>query len=337
MLGELLSEQNPIRARDKPPIRRPVLMIFLRRPAMSSLLDDIINLAIDGKQPLPDILRKCLLLGHELKNDQLKAWANQELNGYTDGTTVPAYRVVEAEAKGHFMGPAGREIRNYPIPSVTLNENHRAWAERLDLTQSVSAYDDVLRNFQSNNVVFYWPANLALIYQKHFFSGKFVLVSAWQEVPKTAIVEVLETVRNRTLNLALAIKDELGTSYQNLQKISSSEAAKVESIVVQHIQGANYVSYGNMAIDASTNTEVVINVGDKQKLDELLTGAGLAPTDLQMLTSAIEADGGKRPGGRVASWIKDNAGKVLTGGAKIGAKVGAEILTAWLKQYYGLS
>ena len=33
---------------------------------MFALLDDIINLALDSKQPLPDILRKCLLLGHEL-------------------------------------------------------------------------------------------------------------------------------------------------------------------------------------------------------------------------------------------------------------------------------
>ncbi len=43
---------------------------------MSALLDDIINLAIEGKQPLPDILRKCLLLGYELKNERLKQWAD---------------------------------------------------------------------------------------------------------------------------------------------------------------------------------------------------------------------------------------------------------------------
>jgi hypothetical protein len=30
---------------------------------------------LDGKRCLPDILRKCLLLGHELKNERLKEWA----------------------------------------------------------------------------------------------------------------------------------------------------------------------------------------------------------------------------------------------------------------------
>jgi len=72
---------------------------------MSALLDDIINLAIDGKQPLPDILRKCLLLGHELKNERLKTWAKQELDGYKSGKDVPEYRIVPAQAKGNFIGP----------------------------------------------------------------------------------------------------------------------------------------------------------------------------------------------------------------------------------------
>jgi hypothetical protein len=88
---------------------------------MSALLDDIINAAIDGKQPLPDILRKCLLLGHELKNDRLKEWANQELNGYTSAKDVPDYRIVPALAKGDFVGPFHAQYRHHlMIPSVAL-------------------------------------------------------------------------------------------------------------------------------------------------------------------------------------------------------------------------
>jgi hypothetical protein len=34
--------------------------------------------------------------------------------------------------------------------------------------------------------------------------------------------------------------------------------------------------------------------------------------------------------------VKDNAPRVVMGGVKIGAKIGAELLSAWLKQYYGL-
>jgi hypothetical protein len=45
------------------------------------LLDDTIALATDDKQPIAVLLRKCIILGHRLKNDQLKIWANKELNG----------------------------------------------------------------------------------------------------------------------------------------------------------------------------------------------------------------------------------------------------------------
>jgi|ERR1035438_916071 hypothetical protein len=98
---------------------------------MSSLLDDIINLAIDGKQPLADILRRCLLLGHELKNERLKTWANQELNGYSSSNEIPNYRVVHAIAKGHFMGAFNAQLKNYPLPSAMLEDRHKDFGRRI--------------------------------------------------------------------------------------------------------------------------------------------------------------------------------------------------------------
>jgi hypothetical protein len=50
------------------PFRQP--LVSYNQSAVSILLDGIISLAGDGKQPLPDILR--MRLGHELMNDRLK-------------------------------------------------------------------------------------------------------------------------------------------------------------------------------------------------------------------------------------------------------------------------
>lgn len=66
------------------------------------LLEKIIELATDTDKPLSVLLRNCVVLGHELKNDSLKTWANQELNGYTDPQKVPEYRVLYAGATGIF-------------------------------------------------------------------------------------------------------------------------------------------------------------------------------------------------------------------------------------------
>jgi AbiTii-like protein len=302
---------------------------------MSALLDDIISLAVDGKQPLPDILRKCLLLGHQLKNETLKDWANQELNGYPSTKLIPEYRIVQAEARGNFTGRFGSGARNWPIPSVALNKEHRDFGEVVYLTQAVSAYQDVA-NHEQDNITFPWPSNLALIYQTRFFQGRYVLVSAWQEISKSTIVELLDSIRNRTLNMALQLKDELGTSYADLSKVHVSEASKIQNIIFQNTGGNTTVAFGHATVDASTHTQNIVAAGDKQALESVLSNAGLERADLEKLDEVIQADGGKKIGAKVKSWIGEHAAKVLVGGGKIGVKIGQEVLTEWLMQYFGL-
>ena len=301
---------------------------------MSSLLDEIIEAATDGKYPLPDILRKCLRLGHELKNERLKAWATQELNGYQDGQDLPDYRTVHGRAKGNFVGPGYIQRNNHIIPPVALEERHRHWATMLPLAQSVSAYSDLIKNATTGSFVFPWPGNMIVYYQQRLMQGGFICHSAWQEIPVNVLVEVLDAVRNRTLKMALEIRDELGTSYSDLRKIEPSDAEKIQNIIIQNTGGNTYLAFGQASI-SSTQSETVINVGDRQALDRILSNAGLDKPDLDSLTQAMEADGNK-PGGKVGEWVKDKASKVMAGGVKVGVKIGSELLTAWLKQHYGL-
>jgi hypothetical protein len=87
-------------------------------------------------------------------------------------------------------------------------------------------------------------------------------------------------------------------------------------------------------MDASGQTQ--INSGDRKALDEVLTKAGLDETDLQKLTQAIHADGGKQPGVKVQGWIKTTASKVMANGVKVSVSVGQQLLTEWLMRHYGL-
>lgn len=50
-------------------------------------------------QPLPDLLRKCLLLGSESGSSELRAWATLELRGYEDLEQLPPYRKVPAQIR----------------------------------------------------------------------------------------------------------------------------------------------------------------------------------------------------------------------------------------------
>lgn len=302
---------------------------------MSDLLDDIINLAVDGKEKLPDILRKCLMLGHELKNESLKEWANRELSGYERTDNIPEYRHLQAIAKGHFVSPYGdRQLNNYPIPPAVLEDDHRHWAKEVYLRQGVSAFEDIVNASGDKIITFPWPGDMVLYYQ-HKLMEDYILVSAWSTISKSAVVECLDTVRNRTLTMALQIKDELGTSYTDLHRIESAEASKIQSIIFQNTGGITNVGFGQSSVDASGQMQTTITAGDRKALDEVLTKAGLNKPDLDSLTEAMQADGNK-PGNKVEGWIKTKASKVLAGGVSVGTKIGAEILTAWIKQHYGI-
>jgi hypothetical protein len=44
------------------------------------LVDEIVEMAADGRRPVADALRKCLILAFELKNETLKHWSEKELS-----------------------------------------------------------------------------------------------------------------------------------------------------------------------------------------------------------------------------------------------------------------
>ncbi|MCV7525380.1 hypothetical protein AB0E52_11485 [Micrococcus luteus] len=62
----------------------------------SSLLTDLRERVIDESEPLPGLLRKCLMLGAETGSQSLREWARFELNGYPDEAEVPSYRRIHA-------------------------------------------------------------------------------------------------------------------------------------------------------------------------------------------------------------------------------------------------
>jgi len=303
---------------------------------MSTLLDEIIELATDNKQPLTVVLRKCLVLAHHLKNERLKAWANQELNGYDSTDRLPEYRIVGAHATGDFSGRFQSGLRNWTIPPAVLEEKHKDFAQQVYLAQAISVYEDIARKEDDQGtIVFDWPANLVLYYQQRIkFNQPMALNHARQIVSKQSIIELVDTIRNRTLNMALELQTELGE--QDLKKITQAEKEQVDRTITTVIYGGtNVFASGHSQVNADIRQQI-ISVGNRADLDAVLKRSGLSDEDLAELSEAEKEDGSKKIGKGVTGWIKKTAPKVLAGGVKIGTEVGQKLLTEWLKQYCGL-
>jgi hypothetical protein len=91
----------------------------MARRKASDLLTEIHDGALDSSVPLPDLLRKCITLGGETGSERLRAWATDELKGYSSGDQVPEYRKVPAMLS--LDGLAGRtHITGQQVPWTLL-------------------------------------------------------------------------------------------------------------------------------------------------------------------------------------------------------------------------
>ena len=106
----------------------------------------------------------------------------------------------------------------------------------VSLGQPVSAYEGLVAERLDGTVTFPWVSNMVLYYQRRFIDG-FALVSAWQEVPRSAIVGLLDTIRTRVLNMALELQTEIGNADDDLRKITPEESKQVDQTIVNNIFG----------------------------------------------------------------------------------------------------
>jgi hypothetical protein len=302
------------------------------------LIDEIIQFAADDKNPISALLRKCLILAHNLGNERLKTWANHELNGYNAADVLPEYRIVATGAKGFFTGSFGRSWNGAPIASLMLEERHRKFAEEVRLTQPIRAYEYALENSKDSVVSFDWPNDLALYYQKKLgWNQGWALIRAWQEISCSTLAEVIDTVRTRVLNMTLSIQSEVGNMPLSSAGMSAQKRDKIESTIINNIYGGTMnLAAGLNAIQVANSNINSIEVGDWTGLASSLRASGITEDDLADLSSAVKEDE-KKIGPRIKQWIKDKSLKVATGGMKIGVETGKAVLTDLLKQYLGLS
>jgi hypothetical protein len=274
------------------------------------LLDQIIDGATGNTEPLSNLLRKCLVLSSTLKNEKLKAWAQNELNGYDERETLPPYRIIKIIARGVFVGPFGSQLNNQPLPPGILETEHRDWARITNLTQPIAAYEGY--DLKEGSLEVAWPPTLTALYQQKFYPD-LVLNRAWQEIPISAIKALLDTVRNRILGFALELKEQLGTVDD---KTESLEAAKVDRSVVNIIYGGNNIIASTAATIQQAGRDIIA-VGDITALIKALGNLGVEKADAEEIVRALTEDGseGKSSlGQKTIGAIKTIAGKLASAG-----------------------
>ncbi len=301
-----------------------------------SLLEDIQAAAIDPKSDLGTILRKCKVLAARLDSKPLEEWLLWESNGYPDDVPVPDYRKWPLQLKGHFSGPFRSGLRNAPIPLVCLPENFRNQYEAYECRQSVATLEELAKHKDGDLTLTTGDLSVVLgtkVYQGHN------CIEAWAEVSRGHIAEVLNVVRNRVLDFALALWKESPTA-GDLGENSHSQLEPNQ--ITQIFHTTVYDGGSATLVGSAQNSSVnVIVRNDFESLRHYLEKEGVSAQDVNELKSALTADGNptskERLGPKVSSWIGKMVCKAAEGGWKIGVGVAGKLLTDAILKHYGLS
>jgi hypothetical protein len=303
-----------------------------------SLLRDIQNSALDSKVHLPDLLRKCKVLAARLGNQDFKAWVDAELNGYGEKDSLPGYRSFRVESKGNFAGPFGSGLNRVPIPLSCLPANVREMLFTHHSREPVSAFADlIVKPDSSSSFCVPWPADLVAYVGQDIYESMNCL-SAWQVVPRGAIVGILDTVRTRILNFVLEIEVEAPDAGEAAPGVHPVPQERIAQVFHTEIHG----SVGNIATGSTGFTQwnvAGVAQGDFNSLRAYLSTLGVDSEDLGELESATSKDQKSQQSGmgeHTSKWLGKMIGKASTGALKVGTSVATTLLTRALAQYLGL-
>jgi len=301
-----------------------------------TLLQEIQKEAVDGSSDLPTLLRKCRILAARLKNDKFKNWIQYELDGYPSSADLPDYRKMQCQSIGHFFGSFGRALRNTPIPTTCIPKQFRDFVANVEVHGGVGGLQNLISHSEGRTLQEQWPADLVAAVASQICEGM-NLVQAWKAIPSSAIVGILDTVRNRILNFVLEIESAAP---------DAGEATGTPSITSEQV-GSVFNTYimGNVGNIASGSTHVqqhatiTVNKGDSESLAKFLKTMNVEDEDIQKLQEALVTEPVATSGGfgkRVSAWIGEMVSKSAQGLWNVTTTIASNILTKAVEQYYGL-
>lgn len=241
---------------------------------LTEIQRDIINPSISTAATL----RKAQILAYQLNNPELKNWVDWELNGYptqekefeTFINKIPSYRKTRARILCNMVGPFGGSMENAPVLIPHLPDEHTI----LWIAQGIPSLERLIEG-EGDVVKEHWPDYMIKFLNEVSDNPDWYCVEAWKVVPKSFVVGILETVRDRLLKFTLELKQ----TYPELDNTgdvapNQIQPEQVSQLVVNIInQGATMSTFdqrGQSISGNQYNAAKDINFTDVQTPNELL-------------------------------------------------------------------
>lgn len=301
------------------------------------LLAEIQNDAVSDATPVSTLLRKCLVLAHNLDSGLLEDWVRYELNGYPDGVDVPDYRQIGVNFKANANNLAwqltGQSVAQIVVEQVTGNKDISLFKCRQAIGTIV---EDEIK--ASGTLVINMDNVGLLLNHKRIMGPTYNITRFWGEIPATQVLGIADAVRNRVLEFALALSKKYPNA-GDIGGITIKEPA-VEKTVNQIFNTTINGNAGSIGNANNATINITVNQGNFGDLRQQLMQHGVGEDDIKELEVAIadEPNVGtdKKFGPKVGSWMGKMLGKAASGVWNVGVQAGGALLEKALLKYYGL-
>ena len=193
---------------------------------MSSIILELQQGALDETVDIVSLLRKVFLVSTKLGLNELKTWANNELNGYKDNDAVPEYRKTKSELKSfnRFHG------------WIKVGFPDSEWEEKITLTSTSQSIAEIQRLQSSENTTLTQNLNgdrLRLLQEMIGTDNDLSLF-----IPVTSMDHIVSSVRNTILDWSLRLEQEgivgEGIEFSGIEK---ERASMTTNIKIENFQG----------------------------------------------------------------------------------------------------
>lgn len=312
---------------------------------LRELLEELVS---SSNENLVVSLRRLNYFGRLIKNQQLIDFTQNELDGYSNPSDVPEYRVLPGVLLVDLKSWDGDLERNIEIPWECLEEKFIPVMSQVRVTEPIGIIGRLeTENSESNEIA----KPIPVVFLPHIQKAAekclranfdYSVSAAKVGFNKNKLYHIPQLVHSKLVAFIMELAETFGDdikldTFKKDQHTNNETVIKIMNTIINNKGDGNVLNTGD---NATQNVSIVIQKGDIATLKKKLLNDGIDSEDVKEIEEVLQNEKpdyeNKRLGARAIEWIKKVSGKALQGVGKIATSVSSSVLAEYLKQYYGL-
>ena len=283
------------------------------------------NMALDDKSSIVSLLRTAKVIAGRLQLSEMTAWIDHELNGYSDTSLLPDYRVFLAELKGE--NPI-----NGLIPMFVKDKKLEYKLRTVYIANPVS---ELAQAAGHPDATLQFRLSTEFSQRLQNKEPEFLRFPLVRVVRQHKMLSIVEQVRNRLLDWSLElVTHEITGINQTFTKQDKDRATMTTNIFNFHGTVNNAGVMGADNHDFTQQNTLQVTAGDFDALRASLESMGFAAEDVKDLKTVLDSEPVPAEPGRVMhkvySWIGKAGERLLDAGLDKAAPLAIEAISKYL-------